>query len=65
MGHGVAPVTATVTLANIQQVDIDYDTDIKNLWRDQIFFSIRCAMKHDYFDAFVSIHNFLDSLKNN
>ena len=65
MGHGVAPVTAAVTLANVHQVNIDYDTDIKNLWKDQIFFSIRCAMKRDYFDTFVSIHTFLDSLKNN
>ena len=64
LGHGVVPVTATTTLANIQQTNIDYDTDTRNNWRNQIFFSIRCALKRDYFDAFLSIHSFLDSFKN-
>ena len=64
LGHGVVPVTATTTLANVQQTDIDSDIDTRNTWRNQIFFSIRCALKHDYFDAFLSIHSFLDSFKN-
>ena len=61
MGHGIAPVSATVTLANVQNTDIDSDIDTKNNWKNQIFFSVRCALKRDYFDAFVSIHTFLDS----
>ena len=45
MGHRVVPVTSTTTLANMQQIDIDSDSDIKNQWRNQIFFSVRCALK--------------------
>ena len=63
MGHGVAPVTATVTLSHIQHVDIDNDKDTRDLWKDQIFFSVRCALKRDYFDSFMSIHSYLDSFK--
>ena len=65
MGHGVVPVTSTTTLTNVQTEDIDSDIDIRNNWKNQIFFSVRCALKRDYFDAFVSIHTFLDSMKNN
>ena len=65
MGHGVVPVTSTTTLTNVQTADIDSDIDTRNNWKNQIFFSVRCALKHDYFDAFVSIHTFLDSMKNN
>ena len=64
MGHGAVPVISTTTLANVQQTDIDSDIDTRNTWRNQIFFSIRCALKCDYFDAFLSIHTHLDSLKN-
>ena len=64
MGHGVAPVTATVTLTNVHNADIDSDSDIKDLWKSQIFFAVRCALKRDYFDAFLSIHSHLDSLNN-
>ena len=64
MGHGVTPVTATVTLSHVQHVDIDNNPDIKDLWKSQIFFSIRCALKRDYFDAFLSIHSYLDSFNN-
>ena len=64
MGHGVVPVTSTTTLTNIQYTDIDSDIDTRNNWKNQIFFSVRCVLKHDYFDAFVSIHTFLDSFKN-
>ena len=39
MGHGVMPVTATTTLANVQSVDFDSDIDAKTTWRNQIFFS--------------------------
>ena len=63
MGHGVMPVTATTTLANIQSVDFDSDIDTKTTWRNQIFFSIRCALKHEYFDKFVTVHTFLDTFK--
>ena len=65
MGHGVVPVTSTTTLTNVQITDIDSDTDTKSNWKNQIFFSVRCALKRDYFDAFVSIHTFLDSMKEN
>ena len=65
MGHGVVPVTSTTTLTNVKTVDIDSDIDTRNNWKNQIFFSVRCALKRDYFDAFVSIHIFLDSMKNN
>ena len=64
LGHGVVPVTAITTISNVQHTDIDSDLDTRNTWRNQIFFSIRCALKRDYFDSFVSIHNFLDSFKN-
>ena len=62
LGHGVVPVTATTTLANVQQTVIDSDT--RDTWRMQIFFAIRCALKRDYFDTFISIHSTLDSFKN-
>ena len=65
MGHGVVPVTATVTLSNVLEFDSDIDSDIKHTWKSQIFFAIRCALKRDYFDSFVSIHSHLDSLKTN
>ena len=61
MAHGVAPVTSTVTLSHVEHTDIDNDSDIKNLWKSKIFFSIRLALKKDYFDAFLSIHSYLDS----
>ena len=62
LGHGVVPMTATTTLANVQQTVIDSDT--RDTWRSQIFFAIRCALKRDYFDTFISIHSTLDSFKN-
>ena len=64
MGHGVMPVTATTTLANVQLVDFDSDIDTKTTWKNQIFFSIRCALKHEYFDKFITVHTFLDTFKN-
>ena len=64
MGHGVVPVTAMTTLTNVQITDIDSDLDTRNNWRKQIFFSVRCALKHEYFDKFVTIHTLLDSFKN-
>ena len=63
MGHGVMPVTATTTLANIHSVDFDSDIDTKTTMRNQIFFSIRCALKREYFDKFITVHTFLDSFK--
>ena len=64
MGHGVVPVTATGTLSHVQDIDIDRDIDTKNLWKSQIFFAVRCALKRDYFDHFLSIHSYLDSFDN-
>ena len=64
MAHGVMPVTATTTLTNVHQSDIDSDIDTKTTWRNQIFFSIRCALKREYFDKFITVHTFLDTFKN-
>ena len=64
MGHGVVPVTSMTTLTNVQITDIDSDLDTRNSWRKQIFLSVRCALKREYFDKFVTIHTLLDSFKN-
>ena len=62
LGHGVVPITSVTTLGNVLNVTID--STVKETWRQQLFFSIRCALKHDYFDKFLTIHSFLDSFKN-
>ena len=62
MGHGIVPVTATTTLSDVQT--FLQDQDLKDIWRKQVFFSIRCAMKSDYFDKFITIHDYLDTFKN-
>ena len=64
MAHGVMPVTCTTTLSNIHQSDIDSDIDTKTTWRNQIFFSIRSALKREYFDKFITVHTHLDTFKN-
>ena len=60
MAHGVMPVTAITTLSNVHQFDIDS----KTAWKNQIFFSIRSALKREYFDKFITVHTSLDSFKN-
>ena len=62
MGHGIVPVKATTTLGDIQTFRNDPDT--KDIWKKQLFFSIRCALKGDYFDKFLGIHDYLDTFKN-
>ena len=64
MAHGVMPVTATTTLSNVHQSDIDSDIDTKTTWRNQIFFSIRSALKREYFDKFITVYTSLDTFKN-
>ena len=62
LGHGVIPITAVTTLGNVQNITID--STVRDTWRQQLFFSITCALKHDYFDKFLTIHSLLDSFKN-
>ena len=63
MAHGVVPVTSSVTLSHVEDIDIDNDSDMKKSWKAQIFFAIRYSLKKNYFDAFLSIHSYLDSFE--
>ena len=61
MGHGIVPIEASTTLGEIHT--FQNDPDIKDTWMKQLFFSIRCALKNDYFDKFLTIHAYLDTFK--
>ena len=61
MGHGIVPIEASTTLGEIHT--FKNDPDIKDTWMKQLFFSIRCALKNDYFDKFLTIHAYLDTFK--
>ena len=61
MGHGIVPVKATTTLGEVHTFKNDPDT--KDIWNKQLFFSIRCALKSDYFEKFLAIHDYLDTFK--
>ena len=65
MGHGVAPVTATVTLSHVQDMlTLTRTQTSKTSGKAKFSSAVRCALKRDYFDAFLSIHSYLDSFNN-
>ena len=61
MGHGVMPITTTTTLVDISNISID--SEVTTTWRQQLFFSIRSVLKHDYFDKFLTVHTILESFR--
>ena len=62
MAHGKVLVCASTSLGVITDL-FSFNSHTKSEWKAQLLFSIRSALKRDYFDKFISIHNYLDQVK--
>ena len=62
MAHGKVLVCKSTSLGVITDL-FSFNSHTKSEWKSQLFFSIRSALKRDYFDKFISIHSYLDQVK--
>ena len=62
MAHGKVLINASTSLGIITDM-FSFNSHTKSEWKSQLFFSVRSALKRDYFDKFIAIHSFLDQAK--
>ena len=62
MAHGKVLVSASTSLG-ISTDLFRFNSHTKLEWKSQLFFSVRSALKRDYFDKFIAIHSYLDQAK--